>query len=124
MAQSRARVFPWGVTPVLVARRSPFSQPSALAALVGALLPARGGFAEHRTVRHSHLLRTRSLSHLSGCPAAIRNNSAQRPKRRRCDYVGARLAGLSDSCGWYRFSPPLGRPATHATANPSCRNHE
>jgi cytochrome c oxidase assembly factor CtaG len=40
------------------------------------------------------------------------------------DNVGARLTGLSDSCGFYRHSAPLGQPATRATANPSCRNHE
>src|SRR5580658_116566 len=96
MAQSRARLFLWGVAPILVARNSPVPQPAAMAVVVGASLSSRGGFAEHRDLRDHHLLRPCPLRALSGSAPTFRDHGARRPDLRRRDHVGARLAGLPD----------------------------
>ena len=97
LAQIRARLFSRRLAPLLVAGSPPFPQPSAVAALVRALLPARGGFVEHDALRNSHLLRPCALSHVFGGPQAFRNHRSRRPKLRGLDHVGARFASVFGS---------------------------
>src|SRR6266446_4207916 len=97
MAQARARLFLRGIALVLVADRSPFSAPAALAALVSTTLSACGGLIEYHIVRHPHLLGSCAVSILFGGAAVIRDNRTLRPELCGGHHVGARLACLSNS---------------------------
>ena len=120
LAQGRARLFPGGVAPLLVARGSPLPQPAAVAGMVGAPLPARSRFVEYDALGDTHVLGPCALPAVPSGTTPVRDNRAERPELRRCAHVGARLAGVPDPSRVDCNAIPLGKSSARASTKLSC----